>query len=195
MQEIITDADKLLNAPLIDGAGFRLFADLVTTLGTSTKTNDKLDALNDYFSNAEDKDKVWVIAIFSGRRPKRAVSATQLQDWCVEITALPQWIFEESYHTVGDLAETIALLLPEKSAIGKSFPLHYFLEQLIRIEKEDESVRKKFITDSWENMNRNERFVFNKLITGGFRIGVSQKMMVNALAKTVDLGPAYYFIE
>jgi len=190
MQEIITDADKLLNAPLIDGAGFRLFADLVTTLGTSTKTNDKLDALNDYFSNAEDKDKVWVIAIFSGRRPKRAVSATQLQDWCVEITALPQWIFEESYHTVGDLAETIALLLPEKSAIGKSFPLHYFLEQLIRIEKEDESVRKKFITDSWENMNRNERFVFNKLITGGFRIGVSQKMMVNALAKTVDLEPA-----
>src|SRR5580765_7900023 len=191
MREVITNADKLINAPLIDGGGFRLFADLVTTLGTSTKTNDKLDALNDYFSSADDKDKVWVIAIFSGRRPKRAVTATQLQDWCVELTGLPRWIFEESYHTVGDLAETIALLLPEKNISGRSFPLHYFLEQLIVIEKQDESVRKKFILDAWQSMTRNERFVFNKLITGGFRIGVSQKMMVNALAKTVDLESSF----
>jgi DNA ligase-1 len=96
-------------------------------------------------------------------------------------------LFEECYHTVGDLAETIALLLPESNLVQESFPLHYYLEQLIAIEKEDESIRKKFIVDAWFHMNRNERFVFNKLITGAFRIGVSQKMMVNALAKTVKL--------
>ena len=64
--------------------------------------------------------------------------------------------------------------------------LSYYLEKFIAIEKQDESVRKKFIIDSWNQMNRDERFVFNKLITGNFRIGVSQKTMVNALAKTVE---------
>jgi len=168
----------------------KLFAELINTLGTSTKTNDKLEALSNYFTSAGDKDKVWVIAIFSGRRPKRAVSATLLMEWCVELTQIPQWLFEESYHTVGDLAETIALLLPENGSDTKTFPLHYFLENLVSIEREDESIRKKFIVDAWTNMNRNERFVFNKFITGGFRIGVSQKMMVNALAKTTGTDAA-----
>jgi DNA ligase-1 len=165
------------------------FADLVTKLGTSTKTNDKLDALVQYFSTADSKDKVWVIAIFSGRRPKRAVNSTLLATWCVELTGLPFWLFEESYHTVGDLAETIALLLPEKKntiSTGTK-PLNFYIEELKRIEKESEQVRKSFILQSWQEMTTAERFVFNKLITGGFRIGVSQKLIVNALAKTVNL--------
>src|ERR1700736_4258493 len=86
--------------------GLSLFADLVLHLGTSTKTNDKLDALVNYFLHADSKDKVWVIALFSGRRPKRAVNTTQLATYCVELIHLPFWLFEESYHTVGDLAET-----------------------------------------------------------------------------------------
>src|SRR3569832_2988896 len=86
------------------------FAELVSKLGTSTKTNDKLDALVNYFSVADNKVKVWVIAIFSGRRPKRAVNTTQLATYAVEMINLPFWLFEESYHTVGDLAETITLL-------------------------------------------------------------------------------------
>ncbi len=170
--------------------GFRLFAGLVVELGSSTKTNDKLDALSAYFADADDQDKVWVIAIFSGRRPRRAVNTTQLQVWCTEVTGLPQWLFEESYHTVGDLAETIALLLPEGKPVDQPHTLHYYLEQLVAIEKEDEAVRKQFIFEAWNAMTRNERFVFNKLITGGFRIGVSQKTMVNALARTVRLDPA-----
>ena len=89
------------------------FATLVNILGTSTKTNDKLQALQDYFDVAADKDKVWVIAIFSGRRPKRIINSTILQSWCMEIVHITPWLFDECYHTVGDLAETIALLLPE----------------------------------------------------------------------------------
>jgi DNA ligase-1 len=168
----------------------RLFSELVSTLGTSTKTNEKLQALSSYFATANDKDKVWVIAIFSGRRPKRVVNSTQLWTWCNELAKLPDWLFEESYHVVGDLAETIALLLPETAVTDASFPLHHYLETLIKIEKEDESVRKNFILDSWNSMIQTERFVFNKLITGNFRIGVSQKTMVNALAKTVRLDPS-----
>src|SRR6266496_4828887 len=168
----------------------RLFADLVTTLGTSTKTNEKLDALSRYFATANDKDKVWVIAIFSGRRPKRAVNSTQLWTWCNELVGLPDWLFEESYHVVGDLAETIALLLPESTSAPASYPLHHYLETLISIEKESEAIRKQFIISSWQATTQPERFVFNKLITGGFRIGVSQKTMVNALAKTIHLDPS-----
>jgi DNA ligase-1 len=165
----------------------RLFADLVATLGTSTKTNEKLDALSEYFATANDKDKVWVIAIFSGRRPKRAVNTTQLWTWCNELSGLPSWLFDECYLAVGDLAETIALLLPEAIHSDGSKPLHYYLETLISIEKQDEAIRKEFIVRSWQTMTQAERFVFNKLITGNFRIGVSQKSMVNALAKTVHL--------
>jgi len=168
-------------------AGMRLFTELVNVLGSSTKTNDKLDALSNYFALAAEKDKVWVIAIFSGRRPKRAVNASQLQQWCIEMINLPQWLFEESYHTVGDLAETIALLLPESNIAQYPQTLSWYIEKFIVLQKQDESLRKQFIIDSWMQMDKEERFVFNKLLTGGFRIGVSQKTMVNALARTVKL--------
>jgi DNA ligase-1 len=166
------------------------FSDLVVGLGSSTKTNDKLEMLITYFSDAEDRDKVWVIAIFSGRRPKRIVSSSILQEWCLEITGIPQWLFEESYHTVGDLAETLSLLIPEGREEASGLPLHHYLEQLISLEKADEGIRKKFVLDSWSRMSRSEMFVFNKLLTGNFRIGVSQKMIVNALGKTVHLDPS-----
>jgi DNA ligase-1 len=172
-------------------SGLAMFAELVTKLGTSTKTNDKLDALIEYFSQADDRDKVWVIAIFSGRRPRRAVNTTQLATYCVEMIGLPFWLFEESYHTVGDLAETIALLLPEnEDQQDHSESLFYYIEQLKALEKESEETRKYFVLDAWKHMNTAERFVFNKLITGAFRIGVSQKLMVNALAKTVQIDPS-----
>jgi DNA ligase-1 len=162
------------------------FAELVNVLGTSTKTNDKLEALSDYFASADEHDRVWVIAIFSGRRPKRTVNSTQLVTWCAELIDLPIWLFEESYHTVGDLGETIALLLPEPTSM-QTFTLSYYINQLITLAKADENEKKNFIVSSWMSMSMEERFVFNKLITGGFRIGVSQKVMVNALAKTVAL--------
>src|SRR6478609_7027641 len=85
--------------------GLASFAGLVTRIGSSTRTNDKLDALVDYFKTADDRDKVWVIAIFSGRRPRRAISGGQLAAWCSELTGVSSWLFQECYHTVGDLAE------------------------------------------------------------------------------------------
>lgn len=169
-------------------SGLQLFAALVSDLSTSTKTNEKLQSLVDYFAVAPDADKVWVIAIFSGRRPRRAVNSRLMRDWCTAMTGIPDWLFDECYHTVGDLSETLALLLPGTKEPGQvNESLSFYLEQFIAIEKEEESTRKKFIIDSWQKMDRDERFVFNKLITGSFRIGVSQKTIVNALAKIVDL--------
>lgn len=164
------------------------FASLVKVLGTSTKTNEKLEVLSDYFSIANDKDKVWVIAIFSGRLPRRAVNSTLLATWCMEVASLPGWLFTESYSTVGDLGETIALLLPESdTAVQGEETLHFYIEKLMLLEKASEAEKKIFVIESWMKMDRDERFVFNKLITGNFRIGVSQKIMVNALAKTVKM--------
>ena len=167
------------------------FAELVYTIGTSTKTNEKLQALQDYFATAPEKDMVWVIAVFTGRRPKRIVNSTFLKELCKDICNIPYWLFEECYHTVGDLGETIALLLPETEHVNEEEKtLSNYLEHFISILKEPDEVKKTFILDCWQQMDRNEKFVFNKLITGGFRIGVSQTIMVKALAKTKDVSPS-----
>lgn len=168
------------------------FAELVQVLGTATKTNDKLDALSNYFAAADSKDKVWVIALFSGRRPKRTISGRLLLQWCAELVDLPIWLFEESYHTVGDLSETIALLIPDSLTIKGALPqpLHYYVEKFLALGKASEEEKKSFMIQSWKELpGPAERFVFNKLLSGAFRIGVSQKIMVNALAKTIQLEP------
>ncbi|HEV7781818.1 MAG TPA: ATP-dependent DNA ligase [Chitinophagaceae bacterium] len=168
----------------------KAFAEMITALGTSTKTNEKLELLSTYFATANDADKVWVIALFSGRRPRRIVNSALLKLWCREVTGLPEWLFEEAYHTVGDLAESIALMLPEPEEESQdNHSLSWFISKLIDIEKKEEEQKREFVTSSWRQMNKDERFVFNKLLTGNFRIGVSQKMIVNALAKTVELEP------
>lgn len=168
----------------------KAFAELIVQLGTSTKTNEKLEALEHYFTEAADADKIWVIALFSGRRPKRVISSSFLQLWCMEIANLPAWLFEECYHTVGDLGETIALLLPPPSDQRSNASLSFIIQRLIELEKGDEAVKKEFITGTWMQLDKDERFVFNKLLTGNFRIGVSQKTIVNALGKTVHLDPS-----
>ena len=168
----------------------KAFANLVNILGASTKTLEKQEALINYFSLTDDKDKVWVIALFSGRRPRRLVNSSLLPQWCVEIAQIPGWLFGECYGSVGDMAETIALLLPEATEEASQSSLSFYIEKLISLEKESEAVKKEFITGCWRSMHKDERFVFNKLLTGNFRIGISQKQMVNALAKTVKLEPS-----
>ncbi len=166
------------------------FTQLVKILSNSTKTNEKLEALRHYFTTADALDKPWVLALFSGRRPKRTVNSSQLKQWCIQTANLPEWLFEECYHTVGDLGETIALLLPDNGQQLSRHPLHYWLEQLIQLEKAPEADKQQFILQAWQELDTDERFVFNKLITGGFRIGVSQQMMVNALSLAYDIPPA-----
>ncbi len=176
------------NELIIQNNGISLFAELVYELGTHTKTTDKLNALVNYFAEADDKDKVWVIALFSGRRPRRTISGSKMAEWCAELVGLPLWLFEESYHTVGDMSETIALLIPDnKDAQQSDKSLSWYIEKFIELEKAEESFKKEFILQSWKELNSKERFVFNKLLSSTFRVGVSQSMMVNALAKTANL--------
>ena len=90
------------------------FAALFATIDQSTKTTVKVAALADYFREAPEEDRLWTIALFSGRRPKRAVTTTRLREWAAEHAGLPLWLVEEAYPVVGDLAETIALILQKE---------------------------------------------------------------------------------
>jgi DNA ligase 1 len=170
----------------------KAFAQLIYQLGITTKTNEKLKALQAYFTTAGDKDKVWVIALFTGRRPKRTISSTLLKTWCAAYVHLPLWLFEESYHTVGDLSETIALLTPDNENEDQATrPLYFYIESFIRLAKATEEEKKAFMIQSWQELGTAaERFVFNKLLSGAFRIGVSQQLLIHALSKITGLEPS-----
>jgi len=160
----------------------KAFAALFTAVDQSTKTTVKTAALAEYFRTAPDEDRLWTIALFSGRRPKRAVTTTQLREWAAERAGLPLWLLEESYPIVGDLAETIALLLPPATREA-DHSLTSWLEALSDMPNRELEARKAFILDAWDQLDETGRFLFNKLITGGFRVGVSRKLMTRALAQ------------
>ena len=158
------------------------FAQLFDQLDRTTKTLKKVEYLVSYLNEADDQDKLWTIAILSHRRPKRTVKTSLLRTWASEIANVPLWLFEESYHIVGDLAETIALVLPTKTQ-QHTKRLTDWIDIIKSLDKKEESHKKEVVIDAWSGMEYHERFVFNKLITGGFRIGVSQKLMMRAIAK------------
>jgi DNA ligase-1 len=162
------------------------FVKLFTALDGTTKINAKVDALANYFNTVEDEDKLWTIALLSHRRPMRTVNTTMLRSWAGEMAGIPGWLFEESYHVVGDLAETIALLLPKPSN-SKKQSLSQWIYYIKALADKEEEEKKAAIISAWDQMESKERFVFNKLITGGFRMGVSQKLMVRALSKSTDI--------
>jgi DNA ligase-1 len=161
------------------------FAKLFTTIDQSTKTNVKVAALAAYFADAPEADRLWTIALFSGRRPKRAVTTSRLRAWAAERAGIPLWLFEESYAIVGDLAETIALVLPPKAPQDDQ-SLSDWIAALREFYTQDEDARKAFVLSAWDRLDDAERFIFNKLITGGFRVGISQKLMTRALARATD---------
>ncbi len=157
------------------------FADFYGALDSTNSSNDKIEIIKEYFSKAADDDKVWTLYLFSGGKIKKKFNTTQLREWAVEFANIPEWLFEESYNTVGDLAETISLILPESENLSDK-TLTYWINFIEDINKIKEENRKDKIIEAWKSLNQKEIFVFNKLITGGFRVGVSQKTIVNALS-------------
>ena len=162
------------------------FAKLIEQLDSTNKTNQKVAALTQYFLEAPKEDALWSVALLSHRRPPRPVTTKLMRSWASEITKLPEWLFEESYHIVGDLAETIALLVRQE-AKGKVPSLSQCIDEIINLKPKQESQKKEYIFKRWKSLNNFERFVFNKILTGGFRIGVSQKLMTRALSKAVKI--------
>ena len=161
----------------------RRFAKLFSKIDSTTRTNEKVDAMSRYFADASPSDAAWAVYFLSGNRPRRLVPVRRLAAWAMQESNVPDWLFEESYHAVGDLAETIALLLPENEESSDE-PLHVWVEQrLLAIGGVPEEDQRAIVLSAWRSLGGTERFVWNKLITGSFRVGVSQSLLLRALSK------------
>jgi DNA ligase-1 len=159
------------------------FARLFTRLDETMRTNEKIDAMVEYFSNADPADAAWAVYFLSGGRPKRLIPVRRLSQWAMDIVGIPEWLFEECYDAVGDLAETMSVLLPD-AVSTTDLPLHVWItERLLPLAKQSEDAQRANIELSWRELAGAERFIWNKLITGGFRVGVSHLLVVRALAR------------
>lgn len=164
------------------------FTDLFLALDQTNKTNEKVEAMVKYFSAAQPEDAAWAIYFLSGRKPRQIVPTAKLRTWAAEIAGVEDWLFELSYDAVGDLGETIALLLPDANADGSDLPLSYWVEKRILPMRElaDEE-QHEAVAQAWSELDADQRFVFNKIITGSFRVGVSQLLVVRALAQIAGI--------
>ena len=166
------------------------FATLYARLDETTKTNRKIAAMTEYFAAAKDSspaDAAWAVFFLSGRKLNRLVKTASLRQWCAEEAGYPMWLFEESYDVVGDLAETIALLLPPPTR-EDDLPLADWVERrILPLRGLDEAEQKPLVLECWDALQPQPRFVWTKLVTGSFRVGVSQGLVVKALAAASDL--------
>lgn len=165
------------------------FTELFLTLDRTNKTNEKVAALKSYFLTAPDDDKIWALAVFTGRRPPSVFKRAQWQQWALELAGIPEWLFRESYASVGDLAETISLILPT-SASGSERSLNEWFRSLIALSNASDEEKKEFLVNAWRQLSPYEVFVFNKLLMGSLRIGVSQTLVIRAIGEAVGQDPA-----
>src|SRR3954468_5897945 len=168
----------------------KAFADLYAALDETTRTSEKVAAMARYIAAAAPADAAWAVYFLTGRKPKQVVPSKRLREWAVEAAGVPAWLFEECYHAVGDIAETIALLLPAAGASSDRPLWEWVEERLLPLRGADEAAQKAALLRAWAELDTRQRFVWNKLITGEFRVGVSQLLVTRAVAEVTHAEPA-----
>ncbi|PRX30833.1 DNA ligase-1 [Paraburkholderia sp. BL18I3N2] len=163
------------------------FAALYTALDATTSTHDKLEALTSYFAVAEPEDAAWASYFLAGGKPRQSVPTRLLTEIARERAGLPEWLFEESYHAVGDLAETIAHILPPAQR-SSELGLTQWIEQRVLTLRgvAPEELRTRLLS-YWDELDWGGRFLLTKLIGGGFRVGVARQLVVRALAEVAGV--------
>ncbi len=169
----------------------RRFAQLFTAIDATTSTNAKVAAMAAYFQEAPPEDAAWALYFLAGERPKRLLSSRLLAQWAIAEAKIEPWLFEESYRVVGDLAETIALLIAAGRTTDDSatdtdhnLPLsRWMADRILALRGMDVSQQRNHITSWWRSLDTTGVFILNKLITGAFRVGVSRTLVVRALAQ------------
>lgn len=168
----------------------RRFTKLFCELDRTTRTNEKVAALESYFREAPPVDAAWALQFLSGRIPPRVVSTRHLWNWAAAETNLPIWLMEECYDSVGDLGETLALIFPE-SGEGSVLPFSEMVQaRLLPLGQLQELSKRELLVRTWRELNSSERLVWNKLITGEFRVGVSRTLVIRALANVAGVEAA-----
>ena len=163
------------------------FAELYRQLDETRKTNRKVEAMRDFFEAASPADGAWATYFLCGYRLKRLVLTRNLQAWCSQVAEIPDWMFDECRETVGDLAETIALLLPFPGVQSDQGLDEWVRKSILPLSSDAEEAQRVRLVDAWSRLGPSERLVFNKLVTGEFRVGVSQGLVVRALAEKSGL--------
>ena len=166
------------------------FADLYRSLDETTSTNRKIDAMVDYFRRIPGEDAIWAISFLIGRRPRRVIPTRKLMQWVAELAEVPDWLFDASYDVVGDLAETITLWLPDATHSSDRRLNEWVENYLLPLRDMDTEGQRDQIVHAWNQMSEDQRFVWNKLITGGFRVGVSRRLVVRALERYSGIAAA-----
>jgi DNA ligase-1 len=169
------------------------FAKLFDAIDSTTSTNAKVAAMARYFAQAPPADAAWAVFFLTGRRLKRLLPYAAIHDWALSATGLPSWILEESYSVVGDGAETAALVLDQLPAIENTAPLSlaaWVEDRVLSLRSMEPDVQRGRVMAWWAPLNRLERFVLLKMITGELRVGVSQTLVVRALAQASGLPAA-----
>jgi DNA ligase-1 len=166
------------------------FAALFEQIDSTTSTNAKVAAMARYFGEAPAADAAWAVFFLTGRRLKRLVPYAAIHDWTLADTGLPSWLLEESYSVVGDGAETAALVLDQLPVVENTSPLplsRWVEDRILTLRGMDPAVQRQRVTEWWAPLDRLQRFVLLKLITGEFRVGVSQTLVVRALSQAAEL--------
>lgn len=169
----------------------RAFSQLYEELDTTTATNLKVAAMSRYFRNAAPADAAWAVYILSGRRLKRFIGPALLRKWLIEESGFADWLVEESTSTVGDLAETIALLMENDESVVASAPdiplSTWIAERLLPLRDEPVERQHDEVMSWWRTLPYRECFLVNKLLTGSLRVGVSELLVTRALAEVMEV--------
>ncbi|PBJ82506.1 ATP-dependent DNA ligase [Lysobacteraceae bacterium NML93-0399] len=168
------------------------FAQLYRELDQSTATLDKRAALIRYFNEAPPRDAAWALYLLSGGKVasarKKIANTRELREWIGAESGLPDWLVDDSYDQVGDLGETLALLLDDPAEAAPDIALADWIEQrLLPVANQDVELRRAVIVDAWRTLRFDERLLFNKLLTGALRVGVSQRLVQQALAELTGI--------
>ena len=159
----------------------REFARLYAALDGTTSTNRKLDALQHYFRTAPATDAAWALYFLAGGKPRQAVPTKLLRENAIACAGIDDWLFDECYHAVGDLAETIALILPPPLSSGDIGLAVWMSERIAPLRGAVPEVIHASLSGFWNELDSRERFLLVKLIGGGFRVGVSKLLVTRAL--------------
>lgn len=165
----------------------KAFAALFADLDSTTSTKAKTDALEAYFRSAPPADAAWALYVLAGGKPRQTVPTALIRSTAREMAGIPEWLFDESYDVVGDLAETVAHVLPPAARVVET-PLHVWMqERLIALRGQPPEVIAAALRGWWDELDTSGRFLLTKLIGGGFRVGVARNLVVRALAQAAGL--------
>ncbi|MCE0461602.1 MULTISPECIES: ATP-dependent DNA ligase [Pseudomonas] len=165
----------------------KAFAELYADLDATTSSNAKLAAMRNYFTQAPPQDAAWAVYFLSGGRPRQLVPVKILRELAVQVSGLSLWLFEESYQAVGDLAETISLVLPESPHRSDEGLAVWIEEKLLPLRGESPEILAVRLPALWAQLDRPSLMLCIKLITGSFRVGVSKLLVTRALAAMAGL--------